>query len=629
MNNLNTFLSKTTRWILPLILCMFFNDYALSETSIYEKLQSSKDSLSNIWNNSKSKDNDKMDAIVALAKLYARTQPDSAFYYASLGAEYAKRKNLPALRAEAINIQGISYFNKGDFTTALTYFKRGLKINQELKEKKQIAASLNNIGAAYQGQSNYFVAIDYFMRSLKIRDELGDRNGITSCLNNIGNCYLFHNEYDKAITYYNRSLKIKKELQDKKGISSVIGNLGLVNKERGNYNQALKHYNDCIRIKKEIGDSIGLSSAYQYIGKVYFLLEDYDQAIYYTKKSLPIKEKLQDLVELANINITLGDIFKSKGNLAKTNNDISLANKHYKTSIDYCLKGLDLIKNQDADIVKLDAASVLKQVYFSIGKYKESAQMHEQYLVLRDSTDRIGSQKELIRQEFKYDYDKKTLSDSLNFARQQEVLDISNQHSQNIRYGFTFFFLVVLGFLFLRYRSTQKRKTTENLLKHNLFKEEIKNKELEEERLNRELEMQNDQLTKLALDINRRREFVESLVQKLKVIKRKAPHEMNDTVNDAIMFSKNEINLDQSIYNFQKNVQEISYEFFEKLDNKHPELTKGEKSLCGLLRLNLSNKEMGILKGVSHLTIKVAKNKLRRKLELPTRANLTEFLKKL
>ena len=522
---------------LLLVFCVLICTNAFSLTHTSDGLASPNDSLWKIWK-STSKDDVKINAILDLAIVHIRSQPDSAYHFASLAVSYAKKKNLQGELADAINIQGITFFNKGDFPTALAYFNRGLKINETLKRKKKIASSLNNIGAAYQGQSNFFIAIDYFMRSLKIREELNDRNGMTACLNNIGNCYLFHEDYDKAIEYYNRSLEIKKELGDKKGISSVIGNLALINKERGNYVEALKHYSECIRIKKEIGDSVGLASSYQYIGKVYFLQEEYDKAISYIKKSLPIKQKLGDIIEVANGYVTLGDIFNSKGDMERENQNTLLSNQHYKTSIEYCLKGLALVQDLDADIIKANAAEVLHRAYYSTGKFKQSVEMHQQFVSIQKDIDKIGSREELIRQEFKYDYDKKVLADSLDRVRQEEVVRISEEHSENVRYGIAVFIITLLGFVFYRFRSAQKRRVTENLLKNNLFKEEIKNKELEEERLNRELEMQNDQLTKLALDINRRREFVESLVQKLKVIKKRAPHEMNDTVNDAILFSK-------------------------------------------------------------------------------------------
>ena len=98
-------------------------------------------------------------------------------------------------------------------------------------------------------------------------------------------------------------------------------------------------------------------------------------------------------------------------------------------------------------------------------------------------------------------------------------------------------------------------------------------------------------------------------------------------INDVIIFSKNELDIDQSIYHFQQNVTKINFEFFEKLDNKYPALTKGERNLCGLLRLNLNNNEIAVLRGISPESIKVAKNRLRRKLKLPQRGNLHFFLK--
>jgi DNA-binding CsgD family transcriptional regulator len=169
----------------------------------------------------------------------------------------------------------------------------------------------------------------------------------------------------------------------------------------------------------------------------------------------------------------------------------------------------------------------------------------------------------------------------------------------------------------MRYRRIQGVKVKERNLKN----------ELDKLRLNQEIEIRSRQLTQLALDIKRRRDFNETLVQKLKDIKKKISSDMYAPINDVIIFSKNELDIDQSIYHLQQDVTKINFEFFENLNKKYPGLSKGERNLCGLLRLNLNNNEIAVLRGISPESIKVAKNRLRRKLELPQRGNLHLFLK--
>jgi tetratricopeptide (TPR) repeat protein len=71
---------------------------------------------------------------------------------------------------------------------------------------------LNNIGAIYKAWGKYDQAIEYYKRSLKIREEVGDRKGEGVTLNNIGGVYDAWGKYDQAIEYYKKSLKILEEI---------------------------------------------------------------------------------------------------------------------------------------------------------------------------------------------------------------------------------------------------------------------------------------------------------------------------------------------------------------------------------------------------------------------------------
>ena len=67
--------------------------------------------------------------------------------------------------------------------------------------------------------------------------------------------------------------------------------------------------------------------------------------------------------------------------------------------------------------------------------------------------------------------------------------------------------------------------------------------------------------------------------------------------------------------------------FYENLISKHPNLTKTELVLCALIRLNLSSKEIADYTYVQHKTVQTQKNRLRKKLNIPSDTNLYSFFK--
>jgi tetratricopeptide (TPR) repeat protein len=71
---------------------------------------------------------------------------------------------------------------------------------------------LNNIGMVYHAWGKYDEAIEYYKKSLKITEEVGDRKGEGVSLNNIGMVYNAWGKYDQAIDYHKKSLKILEEI---------------------------------------------------------------------------------------------------------------------------------------------------------------------------------------------------------------------------------------------------------------------------------------------------------------------------------------------------------------------------------------------------------------------------------
>ncbi|MFM8449201.1 MAG: helix-turn-helix transcriptional regulator, partial [Haliscomenobacter sp.] len=66
--------------------------------------------------------------------------------------------------------------------------------------------------------------------------------------------------------------------------------------------------------------------------------------------------------------------------------------------------------------------------------------------------------------------------------------------------------------------------------------------------------------------------------------------------------------------------------FLRRLKERFPQITPKDQKLCAYLRLNLSSKEIAPLLGISVRSVEVSRYRLRRKLDLESEDNLTEFL---
>jgi DNA-binding CsgD family transcriptional regulator len=77
---------------------------------------------------------------------------------------------------------------------------------------------------------------------------------------------------------------------------------------------------------------------------------------------------------------------------------------------------------------------------------------------------------------------------------------------------------------------------------------------------------------------------------------------------------------------FYLQIEEIHKDFHMKLKTSFPNLTELEKRLTGLIRLNLSTKEISSLLNISQKSVEVAKYRLKKKFKIEKEENLKSFI---
>ncbi len=77
---------------------------------------------------------------------------------------------------------------------------------------------------------------------------------------------------------------------------------------------------------------------------------------------------------------------------------------------------------------------------------------------------------------------------------------------------------------------------------------------------------------------------------------------------------------------FEENFDEVHEDFMSRFKEKHPNITAKDMRLCGLLRMNLSSKEIAPLLRISIRSVEISRYRLRKKIELPHDVNLTDYI---
>lgn len=309
-----------------------------------------------------------------------------------------------------------SYFDDiGDYPQALSNYFTSLKISEVTHDKQAIASTLYYIGLIYHNQENYAQALKRYRKSLQIQTELKNKTGLVKLLNTMGVLFYNKNELEKALHYYLKSLKIAEEIQDKIGIASCVQNIGIIYQKQHNFPQALNYYTKSLEIKEEIGDIEGLAYTYNSIGHLYF--------------------------EKRNIQLALSYFFKSM-NIAKELGNVEI---------------------QKAN------AEVIYDAYKQLSDKSNALNYYEIFIVLRDSILNKENTEKITRTTMQYEFDKQQTADSIKIAEERKVNTLKFKHEKKQRlflYGGLTLVMLFAGFMFNRFRITQKQKTVIEGQKH-------------------------------------------------------------------------------------------------------------------------------------------------------------------
>ena len=406
--------------------------------------------------------------------------PDSAILLAKEQLNIAKKTKNSLYFAKTYNTLGTSYYLKDDFFNANKYYSKSLIEYKKIKNLNGEAVVLNNLGNISKEQGNFVKAIDYYTTSLRIDEKLNNQSEIASCLNNIGILYANENEYKLAINYYKRSINIRRKIKDYKGLASPMNNLGNIYEYQKQYYKAIKYYRISYELEKKFKNKLGeltslinIASVYKQIGDV-----DLNNSIQLYQKSEDLtKDVINSLKYLGNNNLTAFSYI----NLAS----LDLKQKQIDNSIKNGEIALNIAKLTGSVKYIKESSEILFTAYRENKEFEKSLFMHELFVQMNDSIYSTKNQDEIIRQEYKYKYDKQVEADSLIKLKEKEISEVQLKEEKTKKIALISGLILMLIFLILmynRYKVTFKQKEIISRKEQETFRQkellETKNKEI-------------------------------------------------------------------------------------------------------------------------------------------------------
>lgn len=195
--------------------------------------------------------------------------------------------------------------------------------------------------------------------------------------------------------------------------------------------------------------------------------------------------------------------------------------------------------------------------------------------------------------------------------------------------------ICILSIVFLLFYQNQRYKrkaiqaeedNQQALIEKELQKEKAL-KQFEEEKIKSELQHTNSLLAASTMNLVVKNEFIETIKEKLVgVIAIGKNKEANLALKRIIKDIDKTLKIREDWAQFEYHFDQVHGDFLSRIREEFPELTPNEQKLCAFLRLNLNTKDISNIMGISLRSVEVSRYRLRKKIGLNNRENLTKYM---
>ncbi len=412
------------------------------------------DSLWKVWNNKSLPDTTQFSALEKIGFQLCFTNPDSGILISNMLIKAARDKGSKKWEGGGYNDLGNNYLSQANYQPSLDAFAHGMKLFEETGDKLHIANMYVNEGLVYEDMSDYPKSLECYQEAIKKYREMGDKADAEGEMGNVGIIYWYLNDYKKALEYAEEALKAYEAANDKLNIANTLSDMGLFYTKVPDYGKAMEYLNRAVDISREINNLQCLANTYGNISVVYGLQNDYARGIEYNMKCFGILKQIGDRNGMALTYINISSYY--------------LKLKRIGEAEQYSDSASDLGKKIGALDIQRDAHLSLSDIYMADGRFKDALDQYKKYTQLKDSVINDSKKREIMHKEMQFEYDKKSITDSIKNAEAAKVKDleivaqkseIKQQRTlQYALYGGLALVFVFSGFMYNRFRITRKQK---------------------------------------------------------------------------------------------------------------------------------------------------------------------------
>ncbi|MEO6490608.1 MAG: adenylate/guanylate cyclase domain-containing protein [Ferruginibacter sp.] len=259
--------------------------------------------------------------------------------------------NVPdTTKVNLLNVLSKKFFNDNPDTAVLIASSSRI-LAERHHYRSGLALALKNMGIGYYLQGKYVDAIKTWQQALIVYDQMGDKTGVANMLSNQGAVYFAQGDEAKSLELHLQSLKMSEEIGDTLRILTSLNNIGSVySNKTATFNKSLEYFLRSNKLSRAINDKYLIGTSAVNLGEMYYKMGDDSTALLYLGESVKAYEGTENLPYSLNI---IGRVYTRQ--------------KKFEKAIKTHLQAFQISEKLDTRLDMTQSLVGLAQAYFANG----------------------------------------------------------------------------------------------------------------------------------------------------------------------------------------------------------------------------------------------------------------------
>lgn len=542
------------------------------------------------------KGNKKIDAALEYACSLAPSDSVLAIRILQESLKEASLSHYQDGQIKAYSYWGWYYFEKlHNRMKAIPLFKKAKELAKVYKNDRELFSAYRRLTDVYVFTGDFIEAIELLKDAEKVAKETNNQRYLLSIYIASISCYAGIGDFAQADSLFKESLKQIPISKNQEEVWYLYNIMADVKRQERKPKESLYYLNKSI----EIGTKI---KAYY---NVLNLQSKVDLLIQFNR----IKEA-EDLCKSIRKEMATMPAYAFVGSNNKSFSMIYIAKKDYDKALAYALLAYEEITATGNENNLIEVDTLLSSIYEKLGNHRQALYYLKEYNTLYG--------KILLNDKIRNFH---TIQYRIGLERKQFEINHAEQ-SKKVYVFLSLGLVIVLVLMVVLFVSKQKN----NELKVRLLDEAAKNEEQKLAKIQFEMDSKTRELALMAMAADQKNVLWQNLEQELKDKLKEIPAVSESDMKGIFKIINQNVNEHDEWGTFKVHFESVHPQFFTTLSQLMPSLTPLELRQCAYIKINLSPKQVGNLLNITPDSVKKARMRIKKKLNLSPEDSLTKFI---